>query len=144
MALLSQIYLMVLAGFDGFGRSPYSFTIGGILINIFYVMSILIGMGTGRAWLINRLLRKPYVAVPILLALFYTLLTIPISKFPSWGSTLETWTQFFGSTFLPISLKQLLASFLAMWGGPVPALAYSGILEAFEWFLPSFPTLTGR
>ena len=139
---LFQIYLMVLAGFfDGFGRSPYSFTIGGILINIFYVMSILIGMELSRAWLINRLLRKPYVAVPILLALFYTLLTIPISKFPSWGSTLEAWTQFFGSTFFPISLKQLLASFLAMWGGPVPALAYSGILEAFEWFSPILPDL---
>ncbi|MFY9139598.1 MAG: signal peptidase I [Thermacetogeniaceae bacterium] len=137
-----QIYLMVLAGFfDGFGRSPYSFTISGILINIFYVSSILVGMELSRAWLINRLLRKPNVLVPVLLALFYTLLTIPLSKFPSWGSTLETWTQFFGSTFLPISLKQLLASFLAMWGGPLPALAYSGILEAFEWFSPILPDL---
>lgn len=137
-----QIYLMVLAGFlDGFGRSPNSFTISGILINLFYATSILTGMELSRAWLINRLLRKPGVLVPVLLALLYTLITIPFKQIPSWGSTLEIWTQFFSSTLLPTSMKHLLASFLAMWGGVVPALAYGGILEAFEWFCPVLPDL---
>lgn len=76
------------------------------------------------------------------MAVLYTLISIPVSKFPSWGSTLEAWTQFFGSTLLPVSLEQLLASFLAMWGGPLPALAYRGILEAFSWFSPILPDLS--
>ncbi|MDD2555652.1 MAG: signal peptidase I [Syntrophaceticus sp.] len=139
----SQIYLMLLAGFlDGFGRSPYSFTLSGVLINLLYVVSMLAGMELSRAWLINRLLRKPGFLVPLLMAVLYTLISIPVSKFPSWGSTLEAWTQFLGSTLLPVSMEQLLASFLAMWGGTLPALAYRGILEGFHWFSPVLPDLS--
>ncbi len=141
---LSQIYLMVFAGFlEGFGRSPYSFTAGGILSNLFNAAAVLIGMEMSRAWLINRLARKPGFLIPVLIALFYTLLVIiPEGKFPSWGSSLEAWTEFFGATLLPVAMRQLLASFLAMWGGPLPALAYGGILEAFEWFSPYLPDLS--
>ncbi|MDD2360001.1 MAG: signal peptidase I, partial [Syntrophaceticus schinkii] len=34
-----------------------------------------------------------------------------------------------------------LASILAMWGGPLPAIAYRGVLQAFEWFSPVLPDL---
>jgi len=141
---LSQIYLMVFAGFlEGFGRSPYSFTAGGILSNLFNAASVLIGIELSRAWLINRLVRKPGFLIPILIALFYTLLVIiPEGRFPSLGSSLETWTEFFGATLLSVSMRQLLASFLAMWGGPLPALAYGGILDGFEWFSPYLPDLS--
>ena len=55
-----QVYLMVVSGFlNGFGKSPYSFTIKWILINLIYVGTALLGMELSRAWLINRILRKP-------------------------------------------------------------------------------------
>lgn len=133
---------MVIAGFfDGFGKSPYSFTFKGILINLIYVASALLGMELSRAWLINKALRRPSFLLPLLIALLYTLISLPLGQIPSVGSTLEAWTGFLGSTFLPLSLEQLLASILAMWGGPLLAIAYRGVLQAFEWFSPILPDL---
>ncbi len=137
-----QVYMMVVAGlFNGFGESPYSFTFKGILLNLFYVGAGLFGMELSRAWLINRLLRKPALFLPILIALLYTLVNLPLGQIPSLGSDLEAWTSFLGSICLPLSMEQLLASILAMWGGPLPALAYRGVLQAFEWFSPVLPDL---
>jgi signal peptidase len=137
-----QIYLMVVAGFfNGFGKSPYSFTIKGVLINLIYVGTALIGMELSRAWLVNRVLRKPAVLLPVLVALLYTLIDLPLGQIPPVGGTLEAWTSFLGSTCLPLSLEHLLASILAMWGGPLPAIAYRGVLQAFEWFSPVLPDL---
>lgn len=137
-----QIYLMVVAGFlNGFGKSPYSFTLRGILINLVYVATALLGMELSRAWLLNRLLRRPATFLPVLLTLLYTIISIPVKQIPTLGSTLETWTQFCGSTVLPLTMEHLLASFLAMWGGALPALVYRGALEAFEWFCPVLPDL---
>lgn len=139
---LFQIYLMVVAGFlNGFGKSPYSFTIRGILINLLYAWMWLLGMELSRAWLLNRLLCRPETLLPVLLALLYTVIDIPAKQIPTLGSTLETWTQFCGSTVLPLTMEHLLASFLAMWGGALPAVAYRGLLEAFEWFCPVLPDL---
>jgi signal peptidase len=137
-----QVYLMVVAGFfNGFGKSPYSFTFQGILINLIYVGTALLGMELSRAWLINRVLRKPAVLLPVFVALLYTLIDLPFGQVPLKGGTLEAWTSFLGSTCLPLSLEHLLASILAMWGGPLPAIAYRGVLQAFEWFSPILPDL---
>lgn len=137
-----QVYLMMVSGFlNGFGKSPYSFTIKWILINLIYVGTALLGMELSRAWLINRILRKPSFLLPVLVALLYTLINLPLGQILSLGSTLEAWTRFFGSTCLPLSMEHLLASILAMWGGPLPAIAYRGVLQAFEWFSPVLPDL---
>ncbi|MDN5375927.1 MAG: signal peptidase [Thermacetogenium sp.] len=139
---LFQIYLMVVAGFlSGFGKSPYSFTLRGILFNLVYVASGLLGMELCRAWLLNRLLHRPAAFLPVLLALLFAVIDIPAKQIPGPESTLETWTQFCGSSVHPIVMEHLLASFLAMWGGALPALVYRGLLEAFEWFCPVLPDL---
>jgi signal peptidase len=46
------------------------------------------------------------------------------------------------STVLPALAENLLASFLALLGGPVAAIAYRGILQAFWWFCPILPNLS--
>ena len=51
-----QVLLYVIGGlFSSFGTSPYSFTPTGILGNLVFVGSMLVGMELSRAWLINRL-----------------------------------------------------------------------------------------
>lgn len=141
-----QIYLMVIAGFfDSFGKSPNSFTPLGISINIVYVGSELLGMEFSRAWLLNRILRRPGTFLPVFIALIFTLISLPfgqlLGQLPGSGSALESVTRFIGSNFLPLFMENLLASFLAMWGGPLPSLAYRGILAAFSWFCPVVPNL---
>ncbi|MGB9792263.1 MAG: signal peptidase I [Thermacetogeniaceae bacterium] len=137
-----QVYLMVIAGFfDGFGKSPNSFTPLGIAINIVYVGSGLLGMEFSRAWLLGRVLRRPATSLPAFIALIFTLISLPFGQFPGRGSTLESVARFAGSSFLPLFMENLLASFLAMWGGALPSLAYRGVLAAFSWFSPVVPDL---
>lgn len=137
-----QVYLMVIAGFfDGFGRSPNSFTPLGIAVNIVYVGTGLLGVEFGRAWLLNRVLRKPATFLPVLIAFILTLISLPFGQFPGRGSTLEGITRFAGSSFLPLFMENLLASFLAMWGGAQASLAYRGVLAAFSWFCLVVPDL---
>lgn len=139
-----QIYLTIIVGlFDKFGKNPNAFTLMWIGINIFFVLSLLAGMELSRAWLINRLVKKkkPSALIPFLVALIYTCTCIPLNKFLKLTGTLEGATKFFGSDFIPQFMEHLMASFLAFWGGPLPALVYRGITQAFIWFCPVLPDL---
>ena len=141
MAGVLHIVLLVTAGFiEGFGNSPYSFTPRGIITNMFYVGSALVGVELSRAYLINSLSRRYATLVIALVALLYAALAIPMRKFTGVAGAEET-VIFLGATCLPLVATSLLASFLAYLGGPVPAIAYSGIIVAFQWFSPILPDL---
>lgn len=137
-----QIYLFFVAGFfEKIGKSPYSFTLKGILLNIIFVGSSLLAMETSRAWLINRLARKPQNLLPIIVACGYAYIMLSQKNTPLWYDDLQSMTQFFGSSILPVLMENLLASYLALWGGVLPAISYRGVLQAYEWFCPILPEL---
>jgi signal peptidase len=136
-----QLVLYVIGGlFSSFGTSPYSFTPTGILINLAFVGSMLVGMELSRAWLINRLGKKHTLLAVAFVAVLYTMLSLPLARIT--GLRLElTSITYVNSTVLPILAENLLASFLALLGGPVAAIAYRGMLQAFWWFSPTLPNL---
>lgn len=139
-----QIYLSIITGLlDKFGKNPNSFAIIWIIVNIFFVFSTLAGMELSRAWLINRLARrkKTSALLPFAIALFYTLTCIPLNKFSNVYSSLQGATKFIGSDFIPQFMEHLMASYLALWGGSLPALAYRGVIQVFIWFSPVLPDL---
>jgi len=137
-----QVLLYVIGGlFSGFGRSPYAFTPKSILTNLVFVGSMLIGMELSRAWLINRLGKKHTLLALVFVSVLYTLLSIPLARIT--GLTLGLGLiSYMNSTVLPTLAENLLASFLALLGGPVAAIAYRGILQAFWWFCPILPNLS--
>ncbi len=136
-----QVLLYVIAGlFSSFGTSPYSFTPRSILTNIVFVGSMLVGMELSRAWLINRLGKKHTLLALAFVAVLYTLLSIPLARITGLTLGLDTVT-YINSTILPTLAENLLASFLALIGGPLAAIAYRGILQAFWWFCPILPNL---
>lgn len=136
-----QISLSLIAGlFGGFGRSPYSFTPQGIITNLVFVGSALLGIELSRAWLINRFARRNTTLILGLATLLYTTIMIPPGRFTGLGGAEET-IKFLGSTGLPLLAQNLLASFLAFLGGPLASIAYRGTLQAFEWFCPILPYL---
>jgi len=142
MAGVLHIIFFVTAGFlSSFGNSPYSFTPSGIITNIIYVGSTLLGMELSRAYLVNSLSKKRSTLIIALVAIFYTVLMIPFSKFGQVEGAKATVT-FLGETCLPLLAMNLLATFLAFVGGAQPAIAYRGIVLAFEWFSPVLPDLT--
>jgi signal peptidase len=136
-----QILVYVIGGlFSSFGKSPYSFTPTGILINLFFVGSMLIGMELSRAWLVNRLGKKRTFLALAFIALLYTLLSIPLAQVTGIKPEVES-ISFINSTLLPSLAENLLASFLVLLAGPLPAIAYRGMLQGFWWFCPILPDL---
>lgn len=137
------LVLALLAGglVMGFGRSPYDQSLVGILINIFYLGSILGGIELSRAWLINGLFsKKPSLGI-LLSALIFTFYSFPLSRFRLYETAMEG-VEFLGGLFLPTFMEHLLASFMAFLAGPLPAIIYRGSLLAFEWFSPYLPDLS--
>ena len=136
-----QLALYVIGGlFSSFGKSPYSFTPTGILTNLVFVGSMLVAMALSRAWLINRLGRKHTLLALAFVAVLYTLLSIPLARITGLRPELASIT-YVNSTLLPTLAENMLASFLALLGGPLAAIAYRGILQAFWWFCPILPDL---
>jgi signal peptidase len=136
-----QVAILVIGGlFSGFGQSPYSFTPLGIITNLIFVGSMLIGMEMSRAWLVNRLGKRHTFLALAFVALLYTLLAIPLAQIQGLGPALESVT-FLNSTLLPSLAENLLATFLALLAGPLAAIVYRGTLLAFWWFLPALPDL---
>ena len=136
-----QMVLLIVGGlFASFGKSPYSFTPTGILTNLLFVAAMLFGMEFSRAWLVNHLGRKHVFLALAAVAIIYTLLSVPLTQLT--GLRLEVGSiDFVNSTLLPTLAENLLATFLAVLGGPIPALLYRGILQAFWWFSPILPDL---
>lgn len=125
----------------GFGRSPYDHSIRGIIINIFYLGSMLIGMETARAWLVNYLFRKQPALGVILTALIFTFFAFTPGRLLSFETPLDG-AIFAGNIFLPTLSENILASYLAFLGGVAPALIYRGTLLAVQWFAPILPDLS--
>ncbi len=137
-----QVFLYVIGGlFSSFGKSPYSFTPTGILTNVIFVGSMLVGMELSRAWLINHLGRHHTFLALAFVGLLYTLLSVPLTQITGIRPELESIT-FLNSTLLPSLAENLLATLLALLAGPLAAIAYRGMLQGFWWFCPVLPDLS--
>lgn len=142
---VTQIFVLIDVGlFTGFSKSPLSFTPGSVAVNLVYITSNLLGLELSRAYLMRSFGRKRPLLTLGLVTLMYTfvqtsflgLMGVLLSLDP-----LRT-ANYFGSIFLPTISESLLASYLALLGGPIASLAYRAPLEAFQWFVPVLPDLT--
>jgi len=146
MALIiaaTQIFIYFDVGFlTGFGRSPFSFTFFGILINVIFLTSSLTAKEWSRAYLVKSGRKKPIIALSLITILF-TIIENPIfiilDLFKS-GTPLVI-VEYLGGTFLPTLSENILTTYLAFIGGPIAALSYRAPIEAFEWFSPILPDL---
>ncbi|MGB4303480.1 MAG: signal peptidase I [Syntrophomonadaceae bacterium] len=123
---------------DGFGESPYDLSPRGILTNLIYLGTFVVGLEFSRAWLINRVFRNNPTFGVILVSLFLALFWFPASILTTLIENLKI-VQFLGTTLFPAISENLLASYLALLGGAWPAIIYRGTWLAFEWFFPILP-----
>jgi len=139
MIAVFQIVISILVGvLTAFGRSPYASTPTGITINIAYFSSTLFGMELSRAYLMKTCPKRKIIVGLGLTALLYTLIATSITRLTSLGPPAEI-AKLFGSEFLPTLAASLLATYLALLGGPTASIAYLGTLQAFEWLSPILP-----
>ena len=138
-----QISLLIIAGiYSGFGESPYSFTPTSILINIFFVASLLIGTELSRAYLVRKSSksRKYSLLFLALIAILFTLIQIPLYKFNALAFTDRIASlEFLGNIVITTFAINILATYLAYMGGASASISYTGLLLAFEWFVPILP-----
>lgn len=140
-----QISLLVIAGlYIGFGESPYSHTPTFILINLIFIGSMLIGLELSRSYLIKKGAsnRKNITLLIGIVTLIFMIVSIPTKNFSVLTSgDPAAIVKFIGETMIPLLAAGLLASYLAYIGGALPAIAYMGAIQTFQWFSPVLPNL---
>jgi signal peptidase len=144
MALLAavfQIFILIDAGLIiKFGENPVSFTPRGIAYNLTLVTTTLLGTELSRAYLIKNLNRKRPALSLLSITILYTFITVSILTLLNFQSPLA-YSEFMGTSLLPVLTENLLATYLALLSGPLASLAYYAPLQAFKWFSPILPDL---
>jgi len=138
---IATVVAVFAVGFmTGLGRSPYDHSFTGIIINLFYLCSMLAGMELSRSWLMNSLFAKRQVIGIVLTGIIYSLFGFSLRRLVML-KTFQEAAQFVGNTVIPVLSENILASYLASLAGPLPAIIYRGVLAAFHWFSPVLPDL---
>jgi len=141
----AQILIAIDVGIlRGFGKSPLSFSPAGILTNIAYVSSNLLGVELSRAYIMKSYgLKRPIVSLA-LVTVFYANLYYPLQSMIGAFDASQPLpiVDYLGASLLPAISMSLLSSYLALLGGPIASLAYRAPCQAFEWFSPILPDLS--
>lgn len=141
--IFATIYIImtIVAGLiEGFGKSPYSHSLSGILLNMLVIGSMLIGREYSRGFIINHLAKKEKYTVFLFVSFIFTLMSYPVSKFTALNSTEEA-VELAARYIIPEFCHHLLASYLTFLGGWLASFIYWSIMMAFEWLSPILPDL---
>jgi signal peptidase len=130
------VTLIFIAIFTSFGRSPYASS--SMALNALYFSSTLIGTELARAQLVTTFPRHRQLIGIALVATLFAIVNFSPARYLSLGEPVET-TKFLGSNLLPTIAASLLATYLALLGGPTASIAYMGTLQTFEWLSPILP-----
>jgi signal peptidase I len=123
----------------GFGTSPYSHSPRGIALIVWYTLSILIARELVR-WTLFRALRgrnEELAMVAAWLLLFLTDVAPRVVLFNL--SDPSRVFEFAGRTLLPVATAGLVATYLMSRGGPLPAIAFNGLMALFMVLSPILP-----
>lgn len=137
---LVQIAAQVIVGvLAAFGRSPYSHALLPVLGNTLRFLAILASVELTRSMLAGELNKRSKPLALILPSVVFALALLPFSQLDTLAEGLRPAMQFGGEMLLPALAESLLATFLALLGGPVASFAYLGLLGLFHWLSPVLP-----
>jgi len=132
---------MIIGGMlDGFGKSPFAFTLTGVVLNIIYVSTMLWASELSRAYLVQGLTHKNAFWPLLLIGLGYTWLKLSFRTIQSLETMAEV-VDYAGTVVMPVFAENILTTYLAFLGGAAPALIYQGIVQAITWFSPVLPDM---
>jgi signal peptidase I len=140
IGLIQVLFYFIGGLFSNFGKNPSSQTLMGVIENLFFVGLMLLAMEIGRARLVAGSGKRGTFLVLTVTALLFTLISIPLNQFTHFKLQIES-TNLVISTWVPLLLENLMATFLAMMAGARASLAYRAPMAAFWWFCPILPNL---
>jgi len=136
-----SIFLTLDAGLlTKFGRSPASLSAVLLILNISRIISRLLGVEVSRAYLIDGVKKINSFASLVVVTVFFTLIETSVTGLFNFSDAL-VYVQYLGETFLPALAESLLASYVALLGGPIASLAYRAPFQLFLWVFPILPDL---
>jgi len=126
--------------FDGLGKSPYSHSLQGIIINIIFIGSAMVGREFIRSFLVNSYAEKERYIVFIAISFLMTITNFNFNKYIELNN-LESVVMFLAEYFVPEFSHNIFASYLVFLGGPIASIIYLGIIQFFHWMSPILPNL---
>ncbi len=139
MGGVSVAILLLLGLAFGFGQSPYSHGLLPMLGNLLYGLSGVVSSELLRGYLTAVLGRGRAIRALAIPTVLLAAVSLPAAQYAALAG-LQSGVQFSGERLLPALSEGLLASFLALSGGPAASLAYRGLIEVFEWASPILPS----
>jgi signal peptidase len=131
--------LMWTSIFTSFGQSPYLHTPLYLVLNTLFFASQLIGLEMSRAAIVQAWHQHHLTLRLGVVTLLYTGFSLSFTQLIRVDLAPLPFVTFLISTGLPALAGSFLATYLAVLGGPVAAIAYRGVLIAFEWYSPLLP-----
>lgn len=125
---------------DALGKSPYNHSSTGILTNIVFVGSMLVGREFVRSYLINSFTKEENYLVFVLISLLMTFTNISIIQYTNLQS-LKDAVEFVAEYLAPEFVQNLFVGYLVFLAGPLASIIYLGIIEGFMWLSPILPDL---
>jgi signal peptidase len=121
-----------------FGRSPYNSSFNSFILTLLFFSSNLFGIELARAQLVRVVPRNKKLIGLALTSVLLTLTSFSFTRYSSLENPLET-VEFLGSFLIPLFAMNILASYLALLGGPIASIAYLGVIQLFECISPILP-----
>ena len=123
---------------DGLGKSPYSNSVIGMLLNILVVGSALFGRELVRSYLVNSMAKYENYVAFICISLIMTLSTTSFTGVINLKGY-EDMVTFVAQYVAPNFSHNLFATYLAFLGGPIPSIIYLGSIQGVNWLSPILP-----
>ncbi len=135
------ILISILAGIvDALGKSPYNHSLTGIITNVIFVGSALVGREFIRSYLVNSLTKEENYLIFTLIAAFMTITSISFKRYMDIKSYQEL-VKFIAQYIAPEFAQNIFAVYLVYIGGPLASIIYLGITQGFHWLSPILPDL---
>lgn len=135
------ILISILAGIvDALGKSPYNHSLTGIISNIIFVGSVLVGRELIRSYLVNSFTKEENYLIFTLIAVLMTVTSISFKRYIDIKSYQEL-VKFIAQYIAPEFGQNLFAVYLVYIGGPLASIIYLGIIQGFHWLSPVLPDL---
>jgi signal peptidase len=139
---LFEVALFYLAGtLAGFGHSPFSARWYMLIVNTIFFGAWFAAMEIARAGFVHYLGRKRSMLALVLGTLLFTVVSTPLGKFQVGPAAPNFIFETIGGFMVPMLAENLLATFVVLIGGPLPAIALRLGIHAYEWLLPVLPDL---
>lgn len=140
IAVLAYIITYLISGlFITFGKNPYSRTLIGVVTNIWIFGTVIISREYIRYRLINNSYEKEKVRIAILISIVYIILDINLKTIIGADISAIFIMELFASVILPLAIKNLLYSYMAINASYIPAIIYEIGINLYLWLSPILP-----